>query len=276
MLYLDNTPVPAGYFPNKELYLETLFLQSLSESREHTIGLRFESNDDLLALSFLKGQMDDMGFENVSLFCPFFPYSTMDHVEKNQRPLSLKYVAQIINSLHFKQVTVWEPHSTVLNALVDRLVPCASKTMELFHVAWGEIEGDNDPVVCFPDLGAEKRYSGMCGGLYTLTFQKRRDFKTGKIIGMRCVDDISVAKGKPCIILDDLCRGGRTFVGCADILREAGAEKVILCVTHMEPGAFSGVLKDDSPVDTVYATDSCLPHKFEVPTKNKLYLEPAF
>ena len=276
MLYFNGKPLTVGYFPNKELYLDTDFLERQYRHRDWVISLRFESNDDLIALALLKGQMDDMGFENVTLFCPFFPYSTMDHVEDNTRPLSLKYVAQFINRLNFKKVSVWEPHSTVLAALVDRLDVYGSKTMELFRIAMDYLPGVKDPVICFPDLGAEKRYVGNCGDYHTLTFQKVRDFSSGKITGMRCVDDISAASGKTCILLDDLCRGGRTFIGCAELLKEAGAQQVILCVTHMEQGAFNGVLKDGSPVDKVYATNTCLPCVFPIPLPNKLYLESAF
>lgn len=275
MLYLNGNPMPTRYFPNKELYLDTGMLDSLNKSKRYEIGLRFEGNDDLVALEFLKGAMDDMGFQDIILNCPFFPYSTMDHTD-GSRPLSLKYAARMVNRMGFGTVKVMEPHSTVLTALVDR-VTVEEKTLSMLTALYPC--GQDNLVICFPDMGAAKRYSFTLPDFRTLTFEKERNFADGKIIGMRCVDDLgTMPENAVCVIVDDLCRGGRTFVECGKLLKEAGAREVQLIVTHMETGAFySGILTDSSPVDKVYATDSCLPHDWKDKFENsKLHLESVF
>jgi len=58
------------------------------------------------------------------------------------------------------------------------------------------------------------------------------------------------AKGKNLVIVDDICDGGRTFIELARVLKEKGANKVALYVTH---GIFSqglDVLKEH--IDHVY------------------------
>lgn len=272
MLYFDGRPVEVKFFPNRELYVETLFLAQEDPTSEHTIGLCFQGNDDIIALMLFKGQMDDMGFCDVTLNIPFFPYSTMDHVDSPQsRPLSLKYVAGFINSMSFKRVKVMEPHSTVLAALVDRL-DVEDMTLALLDKAVSDLPEGTKSVVCFPDFGGLKRYEGAITGKYPcLSFNKKRNFDDGKIQGMRCIDDLpEFGPEHAYIIVDDLCRGGYTFTLCADILKAAGAKRVVLCVTHMEEGAFKGVLRDESSVDLVYATNSCLPA--EHPSAKKLRL----
>ena len=211
MLYLNGNPMPTRYFPNKELYLDTGMLDSLNKSKRYEIGLRFEGNDDLVALEFLKGAMDDMGFQDIILNCPFFPYSTMDHTD-GSRPLSLKYAARMVNRMGFGTVKVMEPHSTVLTALVDR-VTVEEKTLSMLAALYPC--GQDNLVICFPDMGAAKRYGFTLPEFRTLTFEKKRNFADGKIIGMRCVDDLeTMPENAVCVIVDDLCRGGRTFVEC--------------------------------------------------------------
>lgn len=272
MLYFDGRPVEVKFFPNRELYVETLFLSKEDPAASHTIGLCFQGNDDIIALLLLKGQMDDMGFSRVILNLPFFPYSTMDHVDSPQtRPLSLRYIANLVNSMGFERVKVMEPHSTVLAPLVARL-DVENMTLPLMEKAIVDLAPDMYPVICFPDMGAMKRYEPLVDGKYPiLSFNKKRNFNDGVICGTRCIDEMpNLGENHVCIITDDLCRSGYTFTLCADLLKKAGAGYVILCVTHMEMGAFNGVLKDDSPVDFVYATNSCLPAEHPVAEKLRL------
>jgi ribose-phosphate pyrophosphokinase len=58
--------------------------------------------------------------------------------------------------------------------------------------------------------------------------------------------------GQTCFIVDDICDGGGTFAGTAKVLREKGAGKVNLIVSH---GIFSRGPVIES-IDTIYTTDS--------------------
>lgn len=60
--------------------------------------------------------------------------------------------------------------------------------------------------------------------------------------------------GKHCLIVDDLCDGGATFLALATKLREYGAEKVYLYVTH---GIFSKKYEElKKVIDHIYCTNS--------------------
>ncbi len=63
---------------------------------------------------------------------------------------------------------------------------------------------------------------------------KSRNMATGQITEtVVYADDLT---GKACVIVDDLCDGGRTFIELAKVLRAKGAAKIALVVTH---GIFS-------------------------------------
>lgn len=76
---------------------------------------------------------------------------------------------------------------------------------------------------------------------------KTRDLGTGRVTGTTLPDNIDLT-GTTCWIIDDIADGGGTFIPLAEKLREAGAAKVILYVTHgifakgLEP--FKGIIDE--------------------------------
>lgn len=48
---------------------------------------------------------------------------------------------------------------------------------------------------------------------------------------MEDIDPVFI-KGNDCLIVDDICDGGRTFAPIIKDLKERGAKSVSLCVTH--------------------------------------------
>ena len=63
---------------------------------------------------------------------------------------------------------------------------------------------------------------------------------------------ISVVANRIALIVDDICDGGGTFSGIAQVLRANGAEKIYLCVTH---GIFSKGIEING-IDEIFTTDS--------------------
>ena len=110
----------------------------------------------------------------------------------------------------------------------------------------------------YPDKGACDRFaSGYKFPSWHQTAEpvvlsKKRELATGKILGMEIV---SGTPGECCIIVDDLCDGGATFIGAAKCLREAGAKFVGLVVAH---GIFSKGLDVlfDNGIDHIHTSNS--------------------
>ncbi|MGB2521655.1 ribose-phosphate pyrophosphokinase-like domain-containing protein [Shewanella algae] len=88
---------------------------------------------------------------------------------------------------------------------------------------------------------------------------KRRDPATGAILASELNADVA---GRSLLILDDICDGGRTFIELARLLKQKGAARVGLYVTH---GLFSrGIEPLEGLIDAVFTTDSVCPlHPFE-------------
>jgi ribose-phosphate pyrophosphokinase len=81
---------------------------------------------------------------------------------------------------------------------------------------------------------------------------KSRDVKTGKLTGFKVyAEDL---EGKDCLIVDDICDGGGTFIGLAGELKKKNAGNLYLAVTH---GIFSkGFEELEKCFDKIFTTDS--------------------
>jgi len=179
----------------------------------------------LLAVDALKR----MDVKLINVFIPYFPAARQDRVMIAGEPLSVKVYADILNSLKLNKVTVFDAHSEVTSALLDNCEVISN------HAFIAEVlkKIGNDVKLISPDGGALKKIykvSEYLGGIDVVECSKSRDVKTGKLSGFKVYDDN--LQGIDCLIVDDICDGGGTFIGLAEELKKKNAGKLYLAVSH--------------------------------------------
>lgn len=182
-----------------------------------------------------------------SLVLPFVPGARQDRLNPTGDALfTAKSVAQMINARNLPSVTVIDPHSEVTPALIDRC--------RVVHAA----DCINPPAgkyaaVIAPDAGAEKRALGVAKklGVPLIHAWKRRELSTGAISGFGH-EPIAIPGRSRLLVVDDICDGGRTFIGLADVI--GFGFDLHLYVTH---GLFTqGTAELSSRYSHIYCTDS--------------------
>ena len=263
MLYLNDEKVEIKKFPNGECLINSENFKL--KSHDNKIRVNFENDEDITHLIFLKGHLDELKI-NCNLILPYMPYSRMDRTE-GITVFTLKHVCRHINNLNFQSVTIYEPHSDVSTALLDRVkVIDMSKTLAEELLA--ELNDEKEEVyLVYPDAGAAKRYGKEIGYEKILTANKDRDFKTGFIKNLQINGNIE-SKSFKAIIVDDLCSKGGTFMLTAEKLKDMGAKEIYLAVTHCENTIFLGELLKTDLITKIYTTDSILSKNHE---KIKVY-----
>ena len=234
---------------------------------DYTIVWLYDNDEELFQLIAITKHLQAKGF-GVNLRMPYIPNARMDRVKSANEVFTLKYFAHVINWLGFKNVYVANPHSTVSEALFERLdVDFDCVTQDVFNILY--VNGDATrfaaDVLYFPDSGAQKRYNDVLStiGLPSAYGIKNRDWKTGKILGLDVVTPIDLV-GKKILIVDDICSRGTTFVKSAEKLKSMGCGEIALYVTHCENTILEGdVVKDNNLVKTVYTTNSIFRAKHE-------------
>ncbi len=194
-----------------------------------TITQRLNSFNDLGLLCIAVDALRRIGVNDMELFIPYFPAARQDRVMIKGEPLSVKVYADIINGMEFNKVYVFDAHSEVTPALVNN---CEVIPNHTFIDAVTKSIG-NDVKLISPDGGALKKIykvSEFLGGVEVVECSKSRDVKTGRLSGFKVYNDD--LQGADCLIVDDICDGGGTFVGLAEELKNKNAGKLYLAVSH--------------------------------------------
>lgn len=251
MIKLNRKPVNLDHFPDGTLLMK----EFAPDSKEATLTWLYENNEELVALYFLTKHLRSKGIQDIQLQIPYIPNARQDRVKSPEDVFTLKYFAQIINSLEFSQVTVLDPHSYVSEALINNIN--IQSPLKYIQKVLDEItkQGEQDILMFYPDEGAMKRYSIMFRRPYVFGM-KKRDWTTGKIQGLDVAGQTELIRGRTILIVDDICSKGGTFYYSAKALKELGAGSVYLYISHCENTILEGKLLKTDLIEKVYTTDS--------------------
>lgn len=235
----------------------------IKENEHIKISMRMNSFNDLGLLLLAKDALNSMAnLGYCDLLIPYFPGARQDRRMVEGEPLTVKVYADIINSMNFDKVSILDPHSDVTTALLNNvdIIPNYNlvrtalfkvyPTTEHNILSWGE-----EFHLISPDAGANKKINSLgihLGAKSIIKCDKTRDVSNGKITGFEVYSDD--LKGRTCILVDDICDAGGTFLGLSKELKAKNAGDIHLIVSH---GIFSkGLHKLENEFKTVWTTDS--------------------
>lgn len=254
-------------FPVGENYikLEENTIKNVKVNKEVLIVWVFNGDSELMQLLLLVNAIRNINKDIViNLYVPYFPGSRQDRICEIGEAFNLKVYADLINSLNFNKVSVYDPHSDVTGALVNNIDICSNTNFVYESILRFQYYTNNSVMpevttLISPDAGANKKIfklSKLLRGsavffqklIEIIRADKIRDTQTGLITGTEILGDVN---GKICFAVDDICSKGGTFKGLAKVAKEKGASKFVLIVSHYEGTANINSLKE-SGIDKIY------------------------
>jgi len=228
----------------QHIVLETYDNQSI-------VFLKYTGDESFFKMLLTVDALRRRGMKNLELVTPYFPGSRQDRITRFGEPLTVKVYADIINAQNFTYVSIFDPHSDVTPALINNVN--AIKNHQFVSDVIKKIRNFS---LVSPDAGSNKKIYELAkhlGGPSVIRADKTRNTLTGEITGTEvyCSD----LNGQTCIIVDDICSGGRTFMELAKKLREKNAGEIILIVSHYEGVANLQHMKE-SGIDKIITTNS--------------------
>jgi len=212
---------------------------------------RINSFNDLGLLCIAVDALKRMNVKDIHALIPYFPAARQDRVMVKGESLSVKVYAKIINGLELKSVLIFDPHSDVTPALLNNCITIQNtqfieKVLQLIP---------SNFILISPDAGASKKIFKLASALGISNIMecgKKRNLETGQLSGFSVpVEDL---KNKSCLIVDDICDGGGTFLGLASELKKKNSGDLFLAVSH---GIFSKGYDDlSSTFRKIFTTDS--------------------
>lgn len=258
MITLNGNKLDIGSFPDGTMLIKE---KEAVLYKQVSIRWTYENDREFLALIYLAKHLRAKGVEYMYLDMPYIPNARMDRVKNEEDVFTLKYFAEILNSLNFTSVSVLDPHSSVSEALINNLDVCSP--FPYINEALNSIVSETCPMLFYPDEGSMKRYSGMYCMPYAYGI-KNRDWQTGKIIGLDVITNGTEIAGKDILIVDDICSYGGTFLHSARKLKELGANDIYLYVSHCENSILDGELIKSGLLKKIYTTDSIFTKEHEL------------
>lgn len=230
-------------FPDNSIKFELKTAATITK-----IVCTLRTNDDIISLLLISDVMKRMGFKP-ELYITYMMYQQDDRLFDVNESFGLKVISGILNGLVFSKIKIFHPHSDKVE-FIDNVDIISNTTfiqqvLDTFGVK---------PIWIIPDSGAFKtQFKQIEKFNYPnfVTCMKSRDHSTGEIETIVNIKDL---QGRDCIIFDDICLGGRTFINIAEKLKERNCGKLYLVVSH---GVFNKGLDElIKYFDCIYTTDS--------------------
>ena len=200
----------------------------------------------LLQLLQTADALDNLFAKKKVLVIPYLMAARYDRLMVTGDSIDLKVIARLINSCHFEKVFLFDVHSDVSTLLINHAVNITNRQI---------VEQYNRPdalLIC-PDAGAAKKvskYFEWNNNLKDIVYcSKNRNLATGALTLE--VLEPEQCRGRNCVIVDDICDGGATFLAIAEKIQPA---HLTLIVTH---GIFSkGFAALEKKFDEIIVSDS--------------------
>ena len=214
------------------------------------ITCRIQNANDLLLLLLTTDALKRSGVKRLECFIPYLPFARQDRVMVKGEPLSVKVIADLLNTQGFEKVQIYDAHSEVSFALLNN-----SDAITNHSFVEEVLKDKNGYLIISPDAGAYKKIFKVCQHLNykdeIVLCNKTRNVENGNITSVTCA--VNDFQGMDLYIIDDICDGGGTFILLADELKKRNCGKVNLIVSH---GIFSKGVDALTNIDHIYTTDS--------------------
>lgn len=213
-------------FPGGEVGVQLQpYANRIPDSVNVTASLK-NSDEFMQLIMFLDAAKRQFANIPINLYLPYLPYARQDRVCNDGESLSIAVIANIINSFNLASVNLFDVHSDVSLALFNNV-----NHIEQDEIWASELISLRTQVLIAPDAGAAKKIykAAKVVGCDVVIANKERNVKTGEIVSVSI--DKEGIRNKRCVVLDDICDGGRTFTELSGHIRGV-VDSLTLCVTH--------------------------------------------
>jgi len=232
---------------------DVFFVESLYSDDQLSV------NDKVLRALFFLAAVRDAGAARCTLVAPYLCYARKDRRTKPRDPVTMRYLATIVESVGVDRVVTVDVHNPAAYENAFRIPAVHLRAAPLFVEAVQSRLDGQDVVVVSPDAGGVKRAE-----IFRQALERRLDrsvelvfiekFRSeGAVWGGTVVGAVD---GRVAILLDDLVSSGTTLAGAAAACRKRGATAVYAAATHGVFSAKASRTLADAELDRLLVLDT--------------------
>ena len=209
-------------------------------------------NDNWVELLLLCDTLRRASAGRITAVMPYYGYARKDRKDEGRVPISAKVVANTLVGAGVDRVLTLDMHAAQIQGFYDIPVDhLYAKPVLMKAVADLDIE---QPMIVSPDVGGIKMARAWAKRFATdLAIVDKRRVSGSEIAVEHMIGDVD---GRNVIVVDDMISTGGSISEAARIVRENGAEQIVLAVSH---AVFCGPAVDRldaCPADKILVTDT--------------------
>ncbi|MCX6316999.1 MAG: hypothetical protein NTW29_06895 [Bacteroidetes bacterium] len=212
-------------FPDNQPHVQ---VRGVEPGEEVRVICPLTSSLRMMQLLETANALTHLGAVKKELVLPYLMAARYDRLMQPGDSFDLEVVAGLINSCGFEKVVLFDVHSEVALQLIHHSVAVDNRLLVTQYQ-------HPDAILICPDAGAAKKinhYREWNPHISDTVFcTKKRDLATGHLT--LTVSEPEKCRDRNCVIIDDICDGGATFLAIAQQIQPA---HLTLIVTH---GIFS-------------------------------------
>lgn len=238
------------YFSNGEI--KTNILRSIRGKNIFVVSSPCNSdertiNDYIMETYLLIRTCKNSDASNITLICPYYPYSRQDKKDNSRVCISARDIADLFITAGINRMISFDLHSHqiqgffnipcdnfyCINMIYDYLIKNYSINKDLEKL-------NTEYVMVAPDEGALKRVQTYANkfNMPFMVVSKERDYtQINKVDKAVLIGDKKYLENRTAIIIDDMVDTCGTVIKVGELLKSKGAKDVIVIATH---GILSG------------------------------------
>ena len=235
-----------GYFASGEVSInhitenirqkDIVIIQSIVETPIKN-GDVLSVNDLILEVLIMIDAVKRGSAKSITLVLPMYPYQRQDRKNNSRTPISARVMTTMFESLGVSRVIVFDLHADQIQGFFG-LTPLDNLFSEPYFIKYIKTvvppEELKDVILVSPDEGGIKRVVHMAKKMNLGSAFMYKERKVANEVENMVI--MGKIENKVCIIIDDIIDTAGTACKAADILKQHGASKVIMCACH---GIFS-------------------------------------
>lgn len=218
---------------------------------------RLDPNNRLIELCLVASALKESGAKKVSAIIPSFGYARQFMAYQPGETKATLLMAKILVASGVDEVMVIDLHHEKILDLFG--IPAVNlKTEDLFVQAIKNLDL-KDFILVAPDKGSKPRAASLAGKLnapYVFLKKKRKTKGFGREDWSRVFDLSGKVRGLDAVIVDDEISSGGTVVKTASLLKERGAKRIFVLVTHPVFSGQTYLNLTQAPLEKILVTDT--------------------
>lgn len=220
---------PAVNVRGKDVFV----IQSLYGDEKQSI------NEKLMRLVIMCGAAHDASAARVTAVCPYLGYGRQDRKTSSRAPITTKYIAQILESVHVDRLLTVDAHN---RAAIQNAFDCPVDLLEAAPLFISDIAkkfSGRKLTILSPDPGGLERVTHLSYRLNAFNVNASVGCMYKTHVGNEIAGHglMGIIEGRDVIVVDDMIAGGRTVREAEELVRDEGGRVISVYATH---GLFVG------------------------------------